>query len=113
MPENYLLKPLDTNELLESISSIAEHLRERPMLSDTYGSTMLTFRSIFIENWVKGSLDTDDFLTRAELLGINLQLKNYTVLLFSSPQADTKDMVKLFDYLPLHVCRYLPKPFLL
>jgi two-component system response regulator YesN len=97
--ENYLLKPLDPNELSESISSITEHLKERSSLSTTYGSSMLTFRSIFIENWVKGSLEMEDFLTRAELLGINLQLHNYTVLLFSAPEADADGMARLFDYL--------------
>lgn len=97
--ENYLLKPLDPNELSESISSVTTHLKERSELSSTYGSSMLNFRSIFIENWVKGSLEQDDFLTRAELLGINLQLPNYTVLLFSAPQADAPGMARLFDYL--------------
>ncbi|HIR25686.1 MAG TPA: response regulator [Candidatus Egerieimonas faecigallinarum] len=101
--ENYLLKPLDSNELLESIRSIAEHLRERTQLSNTYGSTMLTFRSLFTENWVKGSLGTEDFLTRAELLGINLSLNNYTVLLFSSTETDAQGMARLFDWL-LSVC---------
>lgn len=97
--ENYLLKPLDPDELSESISSITEHLKERSELSTTYGSSMLTFRSIFVENWVKGSLKAEDFLTRAELLGINLMLGSYTVLIFSAPHATTEDMAKLFDYL--------------
>lgn len=97
--ENYLLKPLDPNELFESIRSITDHLKDRSQLSDTYGASMLTFRSIFIENWVKDSLETEDFLTRAELLGINLQLDNYTVLLFSASEADGAGMARLFDCL--------------
>lgn len=97
--ENYLLKPLDPNELSDSISTIAEHLAERSQLSLTYGSTMLTFRSNFIENWVKGALNTEDFLTRAELLGVNLQLSNYTVLIFSSSLADAAGMALFFDSL--------------
>lgn len=101
--ENYLLKPLDPNELLESIRSVTEHLRERTQISDTYGSTMLTFRSLFTENWVKGALSADDFLTRAELLGINLALDNFTVLIFSSVETDAGGMARLFDYL-LSVC---------
>lgn len=80
--ENYLLKPLNPEELLESIQSVAKHLKERNTLSNTYGSSMLTFRSLFTENWVKGTLDSADFLTRAELLGINLSLNNYTVCIF-------------------------------
>lgn len=96
--ENYLLKPLDPDELSESIRSVNEHLKERSKLSSTYGSTMLTFRSLFTENWVKGALDTDDFLTRADLLGINLALDNYTVCIFSSLNTEAEQMSMLFDW---------------
>lgn len=97
--ENYLLKPLDPDELSDSISTISEHLAERTQISHTYGSTMLTFRSHFVEAWVKGAFNTEDFMTRAELLGINLALSNYTVLLFSSISADADAMSVLFDKL--------------
>lgn len=97
--ENYLLKPLNPEELLESIQSVTKHLMERNTISNTYGSTMLTFRSLFTENWVKGTLDSVDFLTRAELLGINLSLNNYTVCIFSSTDADAQKMSTLFDWL--------------
>lgn len=100
--ENYLLKPLDPDELRESISNIVGHILERAELSGTYGSTMLTFRSLFIENWVKGILSEDEFITRAQMLGINLNLDNYTVMIFtvsaSYPQGKEK-MAGLFDYL--------------
>lgn len=97
--ENYLLKPLNPEELLESIQSVAKHLKERNTHSNTYGSSMLTFRSLFTENWVKGTLDSADFLTRAELLGINLSLNNYTVCIFSSTDANAQKMSSLFDWL--------------
>lgn len=100
--ENYLLKPLDPDELRESISNIVGHIQERAELSGTYGSTMLTFRSLFIENWVKGILSEDEFITRAQMLGINLNLDNYTVMIFTVsayyPQGKEK-MAGLFDYL--------------
>ena len=84
---------------MESIQSVSKHLKERNTLSNTYGSSMLTFRSLFTENWVKGTLDSADFLTRAELLGINLSLDNYTVCIFSSIDADAQKMSSLFDWL--------------
>lgn len=106
--ENYLLKPLNPDELSESISAIVEHLQERNELSDIYGSTMLTFRSNFVENWVKGTLSEDEFYTRASMLGINLQLDNYTVLIFSTTTKDSQKMSQLFDYLlSLFVGSYL------
>ncbi|MDO5423681.1 MAG: response regulator [Eubacteriales bacterium] len=100
--ENYLLKPLDPDELMDSISRIAGHIHERLALSGAYGSTMLTFRSNFIENWVKGSLSEDEFLTRAQMLGVNLYLDNYTVVIFSVPPSfyqGKEKMASLFDYL--------------
>lgn len=100
--ENYLLKPLDPDELAESISGIVSHIQERAELSDTYGPTMLTFRSLFIESWVKGSLSEDEFITRAQLLGVNLYLNNYTVVIFTAPSGISmgkEKMSRLFDYL--------------
>lgn len=100
--ENYLLKPLNPDELGESISRIVSHLKERSTLSNTYGSMMLTFRSIFTESWVKGSLSEDEFITRAQMLGVNLYLNNYTVLIFTADEGisqTTEKMSHLFDYL--------------
>lgn len=100
--ENYLLKPLNPDELGESISRIVSHLKERSTLSNTYGSMMLTFRSIFTESWVKGSLSEDEFITRAQMLGVNLYLNNYTVMIFTADTGisqTTEKMSHLFDYL--------------
>lgn len=100
--ENYLLKPLDPDELSESISHIVAHIQERAELSGTYGSSMLTFRSNFIESWVKGTLSEDEFITRAQMLGINLYLEQYTVFIFTvSPDfaRGRERMSGLFDYL--------------
>lgn len=106
--ENYLLKPLNPEELSDSISAIVEHLQERNELSAIYGASMLTFRSSFVENWVRGTLSEDEFLTRAELLGINLQLENYTVILFTTNGQSGYNMSLLFDHLlSLFVGAYL------
>ena len=41
--ENYLLKPLDPDELSDAISQIVNHMQEREQLSNTYGQAMLSF----------------------------------------------------------------------
>lgn len=106
--ENYLLKPLNPEELSDSISAIVEHLQERNALSETYGPSILTFRSNFVENWVKGTLSEEEFLARAAMLGINLQVENYTVILFSSAAHNSQKMSRLFDsLLTLSVGSYL------
>ena len=97
--ENYLLKPLDPDELAESVSRITGHIMERAEMSQTYGSSMLTFRSIFIESWTNGTLSDEEFITRAQMLGINFQLDNYTVLIFSADPRYSRQMPRLLDYL--------------
>lgn len=106
--ENYLLKPLDPNELTESISIIVKHLDDRHRMSDDYGPTMLTFRSNFVENWCKGSLSADDFLSRSSMLGVNLTLDNYTVVMFNTNADASGKMPLLFDaLLSLFVGQYI------
>lgn len=97
--ENYLLKPLDPDELGESIRQIVRHMREREQLSDTYGLNMLTFRSNFTEHWVKNAFSGNELKTRASLLGINLDVDNYTVLIFSSIDQSPQKMSQFFDFL--------------
>lgn len=97
--ENYLLKPLDPDELTESVSQIAHHLQTREELSTSYGSAMLTFRSTFTEHWVKNILSSEELNTRAALLGINLNAGNYTVAVFSSKTQDDGLLSRFFNFL--------------
>jgi len=97
--ENYLLKPLNPEELSDSVSIIVSHFQERDALSGIYGGSMLTFRSSFVENWVKDTYSGDELLTRAEMLGINLQLDNYTVCIISSAENNNQGISQLFDML--------------
>lgn len=104
--ENYLLKPLDPDELSDTISQIIGHLQERDQLSSTYGRAMLTFRNAFTEQWGKNLLTNNELSTKAELLGINLSADNFTVIIFSCPQRSETVMSRFFDfflqYLPGH-----------
>lgn len=102
--ENYLLKPLDPGELLDTLSQITAHLKEREQLNATYGRTMLTFRSAFTEQWLKDLLSGTEFATKADLLGIDLSVSSFTVTIFSSPTKDASLMSGFFDLL----LRYLP-----
>lgn len=102
--ENYLLKPLDPDELSDAISQIISHLQERDQLNTTYGRAMLTFRNAFTEQWVKNLLTGNELATKAELLGINLNAPSFTVVIFSCPQPSEANMSRFFDiflqYLP-------------
>lgn len=100
--ENYLLKPLNPEELAESVGQIAAHIHERSLVYDAYGCNMLSYRSLFVEGWLKASLSREDFIYRARILGINLEMDNYTVVCFSAPpdaMPGKENMSRLFDYL--------------
>lgn len=104
--ENYLLKPLDPDELCDTISQIISHIREREQLSSTYGRTMLTFRNAFTEQWLKNMLANNDLATKADILGINLDAPSFTVVIFSCTKSPAMVMSRFFDlfleYLPGH-----------
>lgn len=104
--ENYLLKPLDPDELSDTISQIISHIQEREQLNSTYGRSMMTFRNAFTEQWLKNLLSNGELSTRAELLGINLDAPCFTVVVFSCPRGEETMMSHFFDlllqYLPGH-----------
>jgi len=109
--ENYLLKPLDPDELSESISTIVRHLENRNELSQNFGPSMLTFRSSFVEGWCKDSFSEDELIARASMLGINLQLDNYTVVMFSVAEVYADKMPLLFDavlsaFVGTYICHF-------
>lgn len=97
--ENYLLKPLSSDELSDSIRNVVSHVKEREVLNLNYGGTMLTFRSTFVEQWLKNLLTPETLLERAGLLGINLEMDNYTAVIFSADNRNAVSMSQFFDFL--------------
>ena len=104
--ENYLLKPLDPDELSDTISQIISHIQEREQLNTTYGRSMMTFRNAFTEQWLKNLLSNGELANKAQLLGINLDAPSFTVAVFSCPRGGETQMSRFFDlllqYLPGH-----------
>lgn len=108
--ENYLLKPLDTDELTETVNQILRHLTERQDFSDAFGSSMMNFRSSFVEHWTKNSLPAEELRKRALLLGIDMDSDNYTVCIFESLSLEESCLTRFFHemlaYLPGHYRMY-------
>jgi YesN/AraC family two-component response regulator len=52
--ENYLLKPLDPDELSESISTIVRHLEDRNTISNNFGPSTLTLRRKLVQRQHRG-----------------------------------------------------------
>lgn len=106
--ENYLLKPVDPDELSDAISQIAGHIQEREQLNSTYGQAILTFRSAFTEQWVKNLLPANEINTKANLLGINLNAARFTAVVFSCSKSSPDNMSKFFDlFLPCLPGQYI------
>ncbi len=101
--ENYLLKPLDPDELSDTISQIVHHIKEREQIVSTYGSSMMTFRSAFTEQWLKNMCTGTDLLSKAEMLGINLNRDYFTVSVISCPSGNEQQMSRFFDLLLYHL----------
>lgn len=101
--ENYLLKPIDTNELSDTISQIAGHIQMREQLNSTYGQAMMTFRNAFTEQWARNLLSNSEFITKARLLGINLEAPAFTVIIFTCSRGTSDMMSKFFDLLLHHL----------
>ncbi len=95
--ENYLLKPLDKDELFDNVSQIIRHIKERKELKTYYGYSLLTFRSAFTEQWLKKLISTNEFQSKAEILGVNLDASHYTVMIFSNTVKDASLMSKFLD----------------
>ena len=78
---------------------ILRQLEERETLQSMYGRSMLTFRSAFTAQWVKGYLSLSEIEEKASLLGINLTVESFTVVRFWSGDASNREMSLFFDTL--------------
>lgn len=75
--ENYLLKPLQIEELEETIEKA---------LNNIYASTEISkhlFHSNILSRWVNGSISSADLSERASLINVNLYLPEYCVVCVS------------------------------
>ncbi|MGI5900112.1 MAG: helix-turn-helix domain-containing protein [Christensenellales bacterium] len=97
--ENYLLKPVDEDELSETVGMLAKRLNERARLVDRQAADLLPFRANFTEGWLKGNLTGGELRARAEMLGINVSAESYAVVLFFAPQGEATLLPRFFEHL--------------
>ena len=97
--ENYLLKPVDQDELAASISQIVNHMQEREQVANEYSVNTLTFTGNLTESWVKNDLALSDLKVKASFIGLDINTDNFTVVIFTSTDNDIKRMSSCFDIL--------------
>lgn len=79
--ENYILKPLNKNELEETIEMALDNIYTSKKISAQL------FRNNFLLRWANGTLTGEELSERSNLLDINLYLPNYCILCISKKQA--------------------------
>ena len=90
--ENYLLKPLQMEELEETIEKALDNI---------YASRTITkelFRNNILLRWANGTISDEELSERASLINVNLYLPEYCVVIFSKKQSS----ISLSNY--CHAC---------
>jgi two-component system response regulator YesN len=78
--ENYLLKPLQSNELEATIEKALDNI---------YRSRSAIFRDNILLRWVEGTIGTEELAERANLLNINIYQSSYCAAVLESPKANS------------------------
>ena len=78
--ENYLLKPLNTEEMEESIERALDNIYASRRISDHL------FRNNGFTRWVNRTISTTELAERANLLQLNLYLPEYCVVILQKKQ---------------------------
>lgn len=73
--DNYLLKPLNTEELIGNVKKIADLIFSQEKIDNNI------FYNNILLRWLNGSINKDELINRASLLNINLFMPFFTVLL--------------------------------
>mgnify|MGYP000850260050 CR=1 FL=1 len=103
--ENYLLKPIDQNELDKTLEKTIANLdRDRiSILQDESG--LSDFKSNILDRWVHGEIQDYQFYERAELLHINLSAPWYQLCVIDIIDSSTESQKLLHAQLLFKKCR--------
>lgn len=82
--ENYLLKPLNQDELVETLQKTAENI-DNDSISNLYeNSSMHAFKNNILDRWARNTISESELSERAELIGINPESCCFTVMIFQN-----------------------------
>jgi YesN/AraC family two-component response regulator len=87
--ENYLLKPINCEELEETILNVGNKLEYRNLQASYSNKDMDIIKNNILYRWVNGSISQVELIERALLLDISLEYSKYVVcMLRLLPNAD-------------------------
>lgn len=81
---NYLLKPINLEELVENVKKIADLIFSQKKIDNNI------FYNNILLRWLNGSINKEELINRSALLDINLFMPFFTVLLIHFDSIDTK-----------------------
>ncbi len=87
--ENYLLKPIDTEELNDTLRQIAFHLEEHRLRFNP--SPLHTFKSNLTERWLHNAISPHELTDKAELLGVSMDVGQFRAISLYVPSGNVSD----------------------
>lgn len=102
--ENYLLKPIDQNELQKTLEKTIDNLNRDRISAMKDASSPSAFRSNILDRWVNAEIQDFEFYERAELLQINVSARQYQVCVMDIIDTDRENQKILYAKLLLEEC---------
>jgi two-component system response regulator YesN len=110
--ENYLLKPIDQNELQKTLEKTIDNLNRDRISTISDELTQSTFRSNILDRWVNAEIQDYEFYERADLLKINISARQYQVCVIDAINFVSEKQKMLNAQSLLEICRNsFPKEF--
>ncbi|MHB1454102.1 MAG: response regulator transcription factor [Saccharofermentanales bacterium] len=110
--ENYLLKPIDQDELNQTLEKIVDNLKRDSIGAKDNASDLSDFRTNVLDRWVHGAIQDYEFYERAELLDIDLSAQQYQICVIDIVNACSGKQKLAYSGALLHHCREnLPRTF--
>ncbi len=87
--DNYLLKPINTEELSDNVKKVANLIFSQEKIDNNI------FYNNILLRWLNGSINKEELIDRAALLDINLFMPCFTVLIvhFEAINPETSDVI--------------------
>lgn len=93
---NFIMKPINKAELVESVKAALEDVPERVKTDHDAEESQeqQAFRNYFLKRWTAGDMDNMESTTRALMANVNLFLAEYNVVLFRPLCREAEDMAE-------------------
>ncbi|MBQ8640556.1 MAG: response regulator [Lachnospiraceae bacterium] len=98
--ENYLLKPIDINELRETVTHAAENIAK-----DSAASHNLFERNL-LERWLYGRITSDELMEHSQYTQYNVLLRDYCAVIVHRPGGAALPLRQLTAALPPDICAW-------